>query len=542
MSDPSSEAHRPSAPGSHKIQIGRVQIAANVIVQAIAMLVLVFFANYLSFRHHRPLDWSGSGRYTLSPQTLTVLKQLQEPCKVVVYFFHNDGNNVVYQDTLSLLHEYEVQANRKITVEIVAPAVDPIRAKELQAKYHFDVQEDLVIFDYKGKPKWVESRDFAEYVPLPEEKRDPNLGEVARLKSYKGEQYLTAALMELIEEKPNIVYLVSGHGELALNDPEFAPASEYLELQNCKLVPLLLSAEDRVPEDAGVLFIAEPKQDFTERDIKLLDEYWGRNGRIFAAVGPEAKAARLTQFLAKKGLILRNDFVTYVTPKPLEGASRNFELHAAEGYFNLETPIGKGMKGRSVLFIGDTQSLLPDMAMLRSKEITFMPLVGALGPWYGETDPITDSTVPFPDEKKDHMAPLILAAGVEKGGVNDPSVKLKTPRLVLIGNGGFISKPGLEASPAGRNLLLNSVNWLLNRENLIAMPAKEKNMNDVDLSDEQMSRLGWFLLLGVPAVFGILGLYYLRWRAGGNPIVLSVIILGVFALLWLLVFLLQRTR
>lgn len=529
MTEQSSESRNASKPLPRSIQIGRVQIAVNVIVQTIAMFLLVVMANFLSFRHHRPIDWSSTGKFTLSPQTLKVLEQFQEPCKVVVYFFYSRGP--IFTDTVALLREYEVRSGRKMVVEVVNAAEDPVRAKELQGKYKFSERDNIVIVDYKGNAKWVEARDFVETEELPIEKQIPNEGVTERIKSFKGEQYITAAMMDLVEDKQYKVYLVNGHGEFEAGNPEFKLAMEALERQNFKVENLSLIAVDKVPDDASALVIAGPQKDLTERDVKLLNEYWARNGRVYAAVGPEAKAEWLTKWLASKGIAMRNDVVINVTKKRVEGVVDKIEVRPAEGLFIPGSVICNGLVGNFTGFLGESQSIGPVPSMLQNGEISFAPLVTSHPDWWGELDPIVDGSVPEMGPK-DRKGPLVIAAAMEKGAARDPQVKLQTPRLVVVGNGSHLSDTGIRIAPLGKDLLVNSLNWLLSRETLIELPAKEKPMNDVSLNDDQLANLGWALILGLPSAVGLLGLYYISWRHGRNLIVLSIIILSIALAIW----------
>jgi len=99
--DPSSSA--PYRPPSRFFRIGRVQIAVNVFVQFVAVIILVLMANYLSFRHHKTLDWSSTGRYTLSEDTKYYLKQLQEPCKAYLFIANKMDSRVAGRSAASVL-------------------------------------------------------------------------------------------------------------------------------------------------------------------------------------------------------------------------------------------------------------------------------------------------------------------------------------------------------------------------------------------------------------------------------------------------------
>src|SRR5581483_8131667 len=95
--------------------------------------------------------------------------------------------------------------------------------------------------------------------------------------------------------------------------------------------------------------------------------------------------------------------------------------------------------------------------------------------FWGETDLTADEEKVTFDPQKDHKGPLNLAVAVEKGGVDDQRVKMDSSRLVLIGNAAFLSNDEYRFSEgASMDLTVNVLNWLLDREEMIGIPPKEK--------------------------------------------------------------------
>jgi cation transport ATPase len=147
--------------------------------------------------------------------------------------------------------------------------------------------------------------------------------------------------------------------------------------------------------------------------------------------------------------------------------------------------------------------------------------------------------VPLFDPKKDHPGPLFLGAAVERGGSADPKVKLETSRMVVIGNGDFLTDKGLQVGQASLELALNSMNWLLNRENLISIPPKVKEKQSLKLTDAQVNTIRWWVMLFIPAIIAIFGLYHLMWRSGKNVFLLTLWLAGAFLVLLVAWFALQ---
>jgi ABC-type uncharacterized transport system involved in gliding motility auxiliary subunit len=116
-----------------------------------------------------------------------------------------------------------------------------------------------------------------------------------------------------------------------------------------------------------------------------------------------------------------------------------------------------------------------------------------------------DSKPAVNDPDKDHNGPLTVAVAIEKGGIEDPRVKVETSRLVLVGNSEFVSNEGIRISQSGLDFAINSLNWLINREQLAGIPPKPKQAVQLSLNEQQMSRLALVvmgLIPGLVAVFG----------------------------------------
>jgi len=90
----------------------------------------------------------------------------------------------------------------------------------------------------------------------------------------------------------------------------------------------------------------------------------------------------------------------------------------------------------------------------------------------------------------------------------DPHVKVETGRLVVFGNADFLTDKGLQlAGDPGLDLVLNSVNWLLNRENFVSgIPPKEKKTTTLALDEKQLRNLALSLMFGIPLVVAFFGI------------------------------------
>ncbi len=513
------------------IRVGRVEIAANVVVQMILVLFLAVFVNYLSSRHYVRWDWSHGKNTTLSPQTKAVLENLQKPAQAIVMFA---AAGEAENESRQLLREYEFTSKGKLTVEEVDPFANLSRAKELQNQYKFGANENVIILTYDGRNKFVNSFDMAEFEKL-DQMQMMMQRKAPEMLSFKGEQVLTSALLELTEPKQNKVYFTTGHGEYDLMAKQIEALKEQLTRQNLQLEMLKLADVEAVPADASLVFVLGPKFDFSERDQKLLTEYWEKKGRLFVATGTtKGKTANFIQWLTTRGVHPQDDHILRVVN--IGGLTGLVPL---EGVVARGSQITKEIEGVSNEMFGPTQSLFLDRAKEESGQMKFTELMAAPKEYWGETEyDSTRTDVPFFDPKKDHAAPLTIGVAVEQGASKDRNVKLETPRMVVFGNGDFLTNDGLRMGPVGIDLALNAVNWLLNRENLISLPPKVKEKVSLSLSPAQMGTIRAWVAIYIPLIIGIIGLFHLSWRYGKNLFSLTIWLASIYLIsvvLWYLV-------
>ena len=517
---------RPMAPSS-----GRIEVGINIVVQIALVITALVMLNWLGNKYYARLDWSRGKNITLSPQTKALLGGLEKPVQAIVMFAQAGEAE---GDAQLLLREYQFAAKGKLTVEEVDPYANLARAKELQTLYKFGANENVVIFTYDGRHKFVNSYDLAEVEQL--DQMAMMSGRQPQMIGFKGEQVFTSTLLELTETKQNQLYLIAAHGEYDGTSRELAGFREFLTRQNLKFDTLKLADKDTIPDDASMIAIIGPRFDFSERDLKLLTEFWERKGRIFICAGwTNNKTPNLNEWLAARGVRPQNDAVIRVVSIGNMAGMQPLEAIV----MNQGSPITKGLAGVGSDMFGPTQSLALDRNLEKAARLQLTGLLAAPEGFLGEMDynPGDRTTVPMFDPKRDHAGPLTLGVAVERGGSGDPKVKLETSRMVVFGNGDFLSDKGLQTGQASLDLALNSVNWLLNRDNLISIPPKVKEKQSLKLSDAQVSTIRWWVMLFIPVMIAVFGLYHLMWRSGKNLFSLTLWLAVVFLALigvWLI--------
>lgn len=486
----------------------RLQIGLNTLVQIVIVACIVIMVNYVSYRHYKRWDFSRDQKYALSSQTKNLLSSLNKPVKAVVFF---SNATEIAPDVAALLREYEFASHDQFKTEIVDPFRSFNRAKELSEKYKFGGNENIVILDYNGKSKFVNADDMADY-ERPDQMAMMMGQTQPRLKDFKGEQAITSALAELTQDKPSKVYFVSGHGETDLNSPDLTSFREGLKRQNIQSASLNLLNVTSIPEDAHTLIICGPKYDFSDLELKLVNDFWEKKGRLLILLNPYARTPRFTGWVAAEGILPQEDHVigmgNFLTtdesgnPKITKGVIKE----AAFSVLDSGTKITKDLVGASKRLFGTTESLTLDETKATTAKLHLIPIARSVEGFWGETDLSSDDSQATFDPKKDHMGPLNLAVAVEKGGVSDSHIKMDTSRLIVVGNSELLSNNARRYSEGvTTDLTMNAINWLLDREEMAGIAPKEKKDITLSLDEKQMGSIGLVLMVLIPGLVALVG-------------------------------------
>ena len=500
---PASEVSQPK--GIHRLQIG-----ANVIVQIALLVFLALMVNYIGFEHYRRWDFSRDKKFELSDKTKRFLASMKGKARVTVFFA---PNNPIIADVQQLLTEYQYAGKGKIDVEYIDPERNLTRAKEVLDKYKVVSEDSLVILDYDGRNKTVKASDMADIDP-----GNAMFGEGPKVTAFKGEQAITGALIDLVEGKKNAVGYVLGHKEppietpppqlAMMQQPQQQPGSpisvlkQFIENENVKFDPLNLSEIPAIPDDIKTIMIVGPQYDFSDREMKLLTDFWNKQGRIFLLLDPAAKLPKLDGFVNDLGVRVNDDRLMAMMKTGIQEVAL---IRDVIGRFMPNTPVTQRLADVRAAFVGGTASLTLDQQRAQQANIKLTPLIEAQKGYWAEPDYNTaDETKLQADAAKAPQQPIVFGVAIEKGAA-DERVQTNTSRMVLVSNATFVQDAALTQDQQALDFASASINWLLSREQLIGIAPKIPKTLTFTLTPQALSNMRWIVLVLLPLIPAVLG-------------------------------------
>lgn len=503
-------ADEQSAPDKPQ-KIHRVRIGVNVLVQVALVLFLAIAANYLGFEHYKRWDLSRDQKYALSDKTKRFLETIKGKIRITVFF---SANNPVSQDVQSLLTEYQYAAKEKIDIEQVDPDRNYSRAKALVDKYKIVSDESQIILDYDNRNKSVKASEMAEM-----DQGNPMFGEPPKMIAFKGEQAITSAMIDLVEGKKNAVGYVLGHKEPPIADaaatlsPSMAPepgarsplslVKTVIENENIKFQELNLFEVPEIPADLKTVVIIGPQYDLSDREMKLLSNFWDKQRRIFLLLDPSAKTPKLVAFLNELGVKANNDRLMAVVKTGIQERAR---VRDVIGRFSPESPITKKLADVRGIFLGGTSSITLEQDRVRAANVRLQPLIQAEKGYWAEKDyNSTDEAKLQADALAAPNTPLTIGVSIEKGGSADERVQANSARMVVVTNSNFVLDTAITQDQQALDFMSGSINWLLSREQLIGIAPKVPKTLTFSLDDNAMRNMRWLILVMLPLIPAVLG-------------------------------------
>ena len=456
--------------------------SSNLLLVIVLVLGILAIINYFFAKNHYRMDFTESKLHSLSDQSVSVLKGLDDD--VNIKFFFREGN----YSRASMEHLIEIYSyhSNKIKHEFIDPDKNPGLVKR------YEIAEDgTTIFESGEKESRITSTS---------------------------EEDITNAIIKISREGEKVIYFLEGHGEASLEeagDNGYSIAKGELEKLAYEVKKLALALEDNFPDDLSLLVIPGPQKDLLPNELETIKKYIHNGGRVFFMTDPET-APVLTPYLEEYGVKLESDLIVDTVSRLLGGdyfmpVVNDYEPHSITDKFRYATffPYARSVSATEEKPEGITLEVLAKSSQnswserqLDQQEVTFNEDNDVGGP-------ISLAVVATIQPKEEPQLEPDLDATEEEGKEQETAEDIRPKqegRIAVFGDSDFVTNRYYHLSGNG-NFFLNTVNWLTEEEDLIAIQPKTSSPRTIQLSPSQGRLIFFVSLIILPMAVLISGIF-----------------------------------
>jgi len=435
--------------------------SSNLVIVVILVLAILIAVNILISKIQKRYDFTESNIYSLSPQTVKVIKNLKDDVNIKAFFTSETSS---YADnTLKLYHFY----SPKIKYEIIDPNKNP----GLTKRYEITTDGTTVI-NYKDR-----------------EQKITNLNE----------EELTNALIKITRKGTQTVCFLAGHGEANIENTEREGLSELNDSLNklgYETKSLNLAENGNIPENCTTLAVVGPQKSFFESEVNMIEKYMKKGNNCLFMIDP-GSGNKIENLTKQYGISLDDVVVVDAVSKVLSGdplmpITNEYKDHDITRNFNFRALFPYA---RSVSALKPS----PD-------NINVIEIAKTTNNAWGETDLQNESKtgkISFnPDKDKPGPVSLIAVSEIDIQVSEEESKMLK---MVVTGDSDFV-KNGFINAAGNKNLALNIINWLCQQEDLISITPKRARTSTITLSSTQGNIILYTTVIIIPLIILITGI------------------------------------
>ncbi len=475
----------------------------HAIVRAGLFTIFAAHLGVFAGRHGERQDWTHGQVYTLSKRAEDVLSKLAGPIEVTVVVPTTIGGGRA-NPLRAELHEVLMRMGKRapaLRVRLIDPDRDRQEAERLLQDYSLAGRElaDGVVLVRAGQGTQLRRAhllpsDLVTYATGPTVQATG-----PRVEAFRGEEALLSKFLEVSEERKIRVCYTQGHGEPAYDNLEpfagYAHLKDMLTKSNLEMRQAQLDDSDGLA-DCDVLLVAGPQGVLPPGQIGNITAFMEGGGAMLLLSG---------------AVVMRG--AAEIVPHGLEALTARYGIHFGDRMvldphsMPSATPLLAFTLDQNWNDHSVTHSLLTrpvSFMMVRELWIdgigTALVSVGEEG--WAETD-IQGQDQRF-DKEVDRAGPIPIAAAAERDGA----------RIVVVASDQFALNHWLREDVAydhGRDLILNAIGWLTQRDELLGIRAREREHVKLVLQEEQLYRMTLLCLLGLPLFSIALG-FIVLWR------------------------------
>ena len=469
----------------------------EIAAYTLGVVGVVVALTYLSARYPLRFDLTEARRFSLSPQTTTMLKRLEKPVHVV--FFHDP----MMRESVEL---YELMASQtpRLTVEFHDPMLNPAQARMLGV--HFAGTTVMQSETRRIQVNSSSETDIANGILRVSQSATQR---VCFLDGHGEPDPFSMESHDHLEGAPGHSH---GLGEKYVMHERhgMAKARHALESLNYEVSKLSLLQGGDGLSGCAVLVMAGPKAELLPREVTAVRAYLAGGGNGFFMLDPFIRSG-LEPVLQEYGIVAMDDIVideaSHFWTDVTAPAVTDYNRHQV----TRELPL---------TFFPGARSLAPTRE--RPPGTSVVPLVNSSTRSWGQKN--RTRVEPTAGSERGPLTLMVLAHrrpltpddadairfGPQDGprsapeAARDGAPVARRSRIAVMGDSDFATNSFFHIMGNGA-LFLNTVNYLAAQENLIGIQPRGHDLPRVNLTNRQMKATFVLSVVLVPALLALLG-------------------------------------
>jgi ABC-type uncharacterized transport system involved in gliding motility auxiliary subunit len=291
--------------------------AAQTGLYLVVITAIIVVANLLSVGKYGRFDWTKSERYTLSQGSARLVESLKDPIQVEAYITKGSAQlDTFVRDLVDLLKEYERGGKGKFKFTLIEAKTEEQREAAKEAGLQEMAFQEA---SATGEDQASIAQGFMGLVL----KYRSEKGAIPQLHPSRAEGlefWITNKIREVRDKADDIKHkigVVTGKDELKLSDQNLVPKqgkggspSIQTILEQAfpfyKLEEVTIAEDKEIDKDFVGLIITQPRKDYTEKELRRVDEFLMRGGKslvvLASAVTLKPQDATMSASLELHGL------------------------------------------------------------------------------------------------------------------------------------------------------------------------------------------------------------------------------------------------
>jgi ABC-type uncharacterized transport system involved in gliding motility auxiliary subunit len=445
-------------------------------------------------------DMTRGGRYSLSAQSITMLKRIDKPMRIT--FFADP----MMRETVDL-YRLIARQNPLIAVEVFDPTLNPAQARMMGVTF-----AGTSVIESEGRKQQVQSGNEAD---IANAILRVSQGVTQKICSLEGHGEADPFSLESHDHLEGQGGHSHGLGDKVIVQEQhgMAKARAALETMNYAVEKITLVRGGEILKQCAVLVVAGPKFTLLPPEVKAIDEWMASGANALFLLDPWIKSG-LEMVTSGFGIRVDDNLVidepSHFWSDISSPAVSDYNRHPIVR----EVPLS---------FFPGARSFSPTELPVPGTSVT--PVANSSKGSWGETQP--DRVEFSPD--KDRKGPLpLMVASTRKAGTEDAARTMELitrekgiveaaarqkqgrSRLVVVGDSDFATNSFFHILGNGK-LFLNTINFLAEQENLIGIQPRSFDAPRVNLTNRQMKGTVFLSVILIPGLLALVGLA-VWWR------------------------------